>query len=265
MIAIAALASAVSLAGCVETRIIRPESDWVRLRDFADAPRDSTSGEPARRGRRWAIELASFDGPDRLAEAYRFADTARTEAGIADVWFIDRGADTAVYAGRFSRSNHPDAQAQLKTVRAARINGDRPFRRAALVEVSRVGGERGEFDLARFSGYRTLLLEAFDRNHGPDFRADAERAAAELREKHADHELNFKVYYYHGPNQSLVTAGLFTEADFVPVNGVDSYGPRIRELQGVFPYSKKNDKFIATSRGKDGEYEFQKTVIVRVP
>ncbi|MEM8737444.1 MAG: hypothetical protein AAGG38_03060 [Planctomycetota bacterium] len=261
----AATCVAVLLGGCIETRIIRPESDWPRLRDFADAPRDPDRPQAGRRGQAWAIELKRFEGRERLAEAYKFADLVRREGQIGDVWFLNRGSDTVVFAGRYHRANDPDAQERLAEIKRAKVEGKRPFRKAKIVEVDRRGGQRGEYDLAQFSGYRTLVVAAFDREFGSDFRAAAERYAAELRTQHADHEIGFEVYYYHGPNQSLVSAGLFTQADFVSVNGVDRYGPAIRELQLVFAHSLRNGEKVPVPTPPDAESVFEPTVIVRVP
>ncbi len=256
--ALAGVLLMVASPGCMETRVV--SSSWDSLREIADPPPESQSDGRRVRGQAYAVELATFTGRDRLQLAFDFANLARTDAQIADVWFVDRSEDAVVYAGRYSRKDHPEAQAKLKAVRAATLEGQRAFRKAQLVSIDRSQqGTRDQHDLSQYSGYRTLLLAVYDASFGNDFRRAAEEAADELR---AEHEVD--LYYYHGPNQSLVTAGLFTQMDFVPVDGVDSYGPAIRQMQERFPHTQRNGEFLI---GEDLTTTDQRepTVIVRVP
>ncbi|MEM9883213.1 MAG: hypothetical protein AAF800_09885 [Planctomycetota bacterium] len=250
--------TAVVLSGCVQTRVVG--SSWDDWREMADPPRDDDSSR-APRGQAYAVELERFDGPQRLKDAYAFAARLRAEASLAEVWFMDLGAQTVVYAGRYPRRNHPDAEAMLAAVRSATLDGNRPFRRANLVPLTRGGqAERDEFDLSRYSGYRTLLLGVYEPDFpGGNHRAAAEAEAARLR---AEHEI--PVYYYHGPNQSIVAAGLFTQADFVVVNNADAYGPAIRQLQERFPHARRNGQTL-TSPDLPGDDPLEPTVVVRVP
>lgn len=244
--------------GCIETREV--SSSWDSLRQIADPPPQETSDGRRVRGQAFAVELKTFTGTDRLQQAFDFSNVVRADAQIADVWFVDRGEDAVVYAGRYPRKDHPEAKAKLKAVRAATLDNQRAFRRAKLVTIDRnQGGTRDKHDLTQYSGYRTLLLAVYDPDFGKDFRRAAEETADELRDEH-----EVDTYYYHGPNQSLVTAGLFTQMDFVPVDGVDSYGPAIRQMQEVFPHTRRNGEFII---GEDLASEDQRepTVIVRVP
>lgn len=243
--------------GCVETRVIK--QSWPGLRELGDAPRDEDAGERRVRGQAWAVELERFAGPDRLSEAYAFAQDVRTDAQIADVWFINRGDEVIVYSGRYPRRDHPEAKEKLKAVRAASMGKDRPFRRAKLVVIERGVGSVDEYNLAQYSGYFTLLLGTYERDYGSDYRSAAERYAGEVRE---EHELD--VYYYHGPNQSLVTAGLFTQFDFVVVDGRDAYGPNMRSLQELFPSRLHNGKTLRNPE-LTTEDQLEPTVIVRVP
>lgn len=245
-------------AGCVETRVV--SSSWDSLREIADTPPEDREGGRRVRGQAFAVELATFAGRDRLQESFDFANRVRTDAQVADVWFVERGQEAVVYAGRYSRKNHPEAKAKLKAVRAATLEGRRPFRKAKLVAIDRSQqGTRDEHDLSQYSGYRTLLLAVYDNNHGNEFRRAAEEFAEKLR---AEHDVD--LYYYHGPNQSLVTAGLFTQTDFVPVDGVDSYGPAIRQMQQLFPDTQRNGEYLI---GEDLSTDTQRepTVVVRVP
>lgn len=252
------LTASLTSVGCVVTR--QTSSTWDSWREIADPePRETADGRRVR-GQAYAVELKHFTGVDRLQQAYDFSNLVRTEAQIADVWFVDQGREAIVYTGRYPRRDHPEAKAKLTAVRAATLDGKREFRKAKLVTIDRrQAGTRDEHDLSQYSGYRTLLVAVFDANYDQDFRRAAEELADELR---AEHEVD--VYYYHGPNQSLVTAGLFTQVDFVPVNGVDSYGPAIRQMQDVFPFTTRNGEDLI---GEDLTTADQRepTVVVRVP
>ena len=253
--ALAALAVFGTAAGCVETRVVG--GTWERWREIGDKPADS--GVAGRRGEAWAVELDRFEGPDRLTQAFNFSQQARAAGQIADVWFLDNGREVVVYAGRFARKKDPAAAEQLKAVRAVTINGQRPFRKAQLVTIERGRGTLDPHDLSQFSGYRTLVVATFDKNLGSNFRSVAEQHASELRSEH-DHD----VYFYHGPNQSLVTVGLFTQKDFVVVDGYDAYGPEIRELQLTFPHTKLNGDTIFNPEAGTPD-NLEPSVISQVP
>ncbi|MEM7625644.1 MAG: hypothetical protein AAF333_08450 [Planctomycetota bacterium] len=250
---------AVSGAGCVETRVVG--GTWERWKQLGDA-RPDPGDASARRGEAYAVELGRFEGGGRMNLALDFAQKVRAAGQIPDVWTLDNGQTIIVYSGKYARKNHPDAAAQLRTVRAAVIDGKRPFNKAKLVAVERGQGQRDVNDLSQYAGYRTLLLAAFDRDYGPDFRNTAERYADQVREEHA--QANIDIYFYHGPNQSLVTANLFTQADFVVVNGYDAYGPAIRELQLTFPHALHNGQTISKPDAETPD-KLEPTVIVRVP
>ncbi|MEM1109047.1 MAG: hypothetical protein AAGH99_10200 [Planctomycetota bacterium] len=244
-------------SGCVETRVV--SSRWDSLRKIADPKPDPDN--PVRRASRqtYAVELGTFTGANRTGEALEFASTARTQGQIADVWSLDRNNLTTVYAGRYPRQDHPEAQAQLRNVRKAKIDGRRAFSKAQLVPI--LGGQstRDPNDLRQHSGFRTLVVAVFEPDYGDDFRRVAEATADKLR---TEHEVG--VYFYHGPNQSLVTAGLFTLRDFVPVNGVDTYGPAIRQMQQRFPHTRRNGELIPAKQ-PTAEAPYEPTVVVRVP
>jgi hypothetical protein len=244
--------------GCVERRVV--SSTWDTYEEMAD-PKPDADRPRSSSGRRggFSIQLAEFTGPDRLKQAYDYSRQLRQQAQVPDVWFLDRGDTAVVYTGRFPRTNHPEAAARLKQVRGARIDGGRPFRNAQLIAVdeSRTHGDPN--DLSQYSGYRTLLLAVFDPAYPGDFRRAAEDYAAQLRQEH-----DFSFYHYHGVNQSMVTTGLYTLRDFVPVNGVDQYGPAIRERQAIFPLALRNGEKMP-SPDVPGDEKFEPTIIVNVP
>lgn len=249
------------LWGCVEERVVR--SSWDNLAAMGDAPPPTdTEGNRRVRGQAYAVRLTEFRGDRPLRDAYDFAQRIQRETQLADVWFLDHGDVAAVYLGRYPREDHPEALQALEQVKAARLDGRRAFADARIVPIDRQRGDGAGLDphdLRQFSGYLTLLVAVYDAEFGRDFRHAAEQYANQLRDSTA-HE----IYHYHGPNQSIVTTGLFTFADFVPVDGVDTYGPRIRERQQEFPHALRNGKTIRNPEVQTDD-QLEPSIIVRVP
>jgi hypothetical protein len=98
------------------------------------------------------------------------------------------------------------------------------------------GSASGEFDLHQFAGKFSLQVMFFDAASGSDYRKRAEQTAKALR---AD---GVEAYYYHSPNMSMVTVGIFDDNDFVKVGNEYGYGDRIHEVQKRFPYNLGNGK-----------------------
>jgi len=247
------------LSGCIEEREVSSSWDW--LRSQAD-PKPTEAGQARRSTQGWAILLQRFEGENQQLNAYHFAAGIRESGQVADVWFTDVDGATAVYAGRFQTETDPIAKQTLASVKAASINGQRTLRKAKLVPLThgRSGAGAAPYDLSQHNGYRTLLIAVFDPEHGSNFRRSAEQYAAQIRQKHEFEE----VFFYHGPRQSLVTAGLFTYNDFETIEGLDHYGPRIKQMQALFPHTLKNGKTIPGGQAADGS-GLEATVIVRVP
>ncbi len=87
-------------------------------------------------------------------------------------------------------------------------------------------------------GAYTLQVGYYDANFGNDFRQAAEKAAKVLRDD------GQQAYYYHGPNVSLVTIGVFG-ADAVatdPNSGQTVYGAEVIELRTQFPHHMANGR-----------------------
>ena len=184
----------------------------------------------------------------------------RESGQLADVWFDEVGDTARVNVGRYRLSGDRDAEAGLAAVRNAEISGRRPYRKARLEPITSAGGTFSEFDLAQHSGFRTLLVAIFDDHYDGSRQVAAERYVQQLRDAAPDGR-PAEAYFYHGPTQSTVSVGLYSYADFTPVNGIDAYGPRILEQQQRFPVILRNGQPIP-KHGSPGEEE--PTILVNV-
>ncbi len=245
---------------CVEIRTTSPR--WDKLREIADPPAhaggDNTRGP---RGGTYAIKLHTLTGRDRLKQAHAFCAALRETGQIPGIWFVSRGDETTVYAGRFRNPKSPDAKTELAQARRATFDGGKPFRRAELVAINpERSGVTGRWDLRQHRGYRSLVLEVFDVDGSSNFRRQAEQRATELRE-----ETDLDIYYFLGNYQAYVTVEIFNpNVDYITVNGVETPGPRVRELRERFPTVLYNGKPRPNPKAntKDG---MEPTVVIKIP
>ena len=258
--------------GCeYETIRVTPKSGNIltKLADQGKLRVDGPGGDPRaeRRGATYAVGLDTFRGPDRFRKAHERMRALKEQAGLADLWTVDRDATLELYLGRFRGPTDPLAKAALDRVRAAEVDGRRIYKDAALAALG-AGAARArqqdfdELNLRRFSnrGKLTLQVAVYDEAYGADFRNAAEEAAAALRED------GDRAFYYHGPHRSMVTVGLFTfDDDFIQEGKQRAYGPGIEELREKYPYNLVNG-ITVIQRHKDGEtIGEQQSLIVRVP
>lgn len=258
---LAILLALLGATACVEYRVVR--SDWD---NFPQDPKPASGDQNAKatRPQSYAVRLASFTGPDRQNQVIEMIRRVRTQSDLTDLWVADTGEKSLLQAGRFRSPDDLDARFMLRTARNAQIDGEKPFEDAQVLPIQTGYGEPGvepdPHDLRQFAGtpgYHTLEVAIFTPEHGP-FRSAAKKMAEELREQ--DHE----AYFYHGPNASSVTVGLFTRADWELVGTTEVYGPRIKALREQFPHLKVNGEKRLSVEG-DPEQGYEPTKIVRVP
>ncbi|MEM9416074.1 MAG: hypothetical protein AAGA29_11455 [Planctomycetota bacterium] len=262
---LALLALLVTLPGCeTETRVLN--STWTdsfgEIADRRPEPREALDpNDPrVRSPQGYAVEIARFSGPDASAQAFRLTAELRTEVGLGDLWQSDGSQNAVVYAGRFRDPRSDRAKQMLQMVRAAQYDGGRPFASAQLVALSGDGGEESiynEFDLRNHRGSITLQIGFYDINYGNNYRAAAETAVQVLRDEGEE------AYFYHGPNRSLVTVGLFTRPEALVPNGqTEQYSPAVRELQERFPHNLMNG--VTFERRENGVGGVQSSFLVPV-
>ncbi|MFI4862236.1 MAG: hypothetical protein ACIAXF_16350 [Phycisphaerales bacterium JB063] len=254
-----------ALPGCeTETRVLN--STWTdsfgEIADRRPEPQESLDpNDPhVRSPQGYAVEVARFSGPDASVQAFRLAADLRTEAGLGDLWQSEGSQSAIVYAGRFRDPRSDRAKGMLQVVRAAQFNGGRPFAGAQLVALSGDGGEQdiyNEHDLRNYRGRITLQIGFYDVNYGNNYRAAAETAVQVLRDQGEE------AYFYHGPNRSLVTVGLFTRAQALVPNGqTEMYSPAVRALQERFPHNLMNG--VTFERRENGIGGVQQSFLVPV-
>ncbi len=223
------------MAGCLYERVVH--DGWADLRQMADPPaksgRDRVAGPSSeRRVSRWAIELEKYEGPDCYRQAFARLQALQERARMPDLWVHGTGATAHVYRGQYDRPHDPRVERDLRHSRSVRLDGKQPFAAAALVPV---GADPADpMDLRRYPGAYSLQIAVYDQAFGAGFRQAAQKAAQVLRDEGEE------AYFYHGPHRSMVTLGLFTDADFVQQGPYRVYGPRILELQEKYPFNLSN-------------------------
>ena len=147
--------------------------------------------------------------------------------------------------GRYEGPTDPRALADLARVRDVRVGNDRPFAGASLVPPD--DDERAitsSLDLRAVRASRdpketlyTLAIGFYTRadmakpsaDELAEYRKLAEEAATKLRRE------GDEAYFYHGPNGSQVTLGVFTTRDYDPLGKDRTENPAIAALKKKYP------------------------------
>lgn len=274
-LAISLLLLPLSLMACQpEYRIVR--DGWSDYQQLADSdprwraankgdgnPLESTSAPQAPQTH-WAIRVAEFTGNNRGEQATALVEKLRSESTLGRFWIEELSGRATVYQGQYPNARSPDAAETLAEIQQLKVAG-RSFERAAIVEINPRGRRVADpHDLSQFFGFYSLQVGFYDEAAGDRYAA-AEQAVRALREEGHD------AYYYHGPNVSLVTVGLFTyDEAFVTTDSrlaarstVDVYGPPVRELQKQFPHNLGNGRTLV-QKVKDKKIGDQPSLLVRV-
>lgn len=226
----------------------------------------------------WTIVIAAFtaDFQEQSREGQAQAGLVRVRAveGMSDAFVTTRGRSFMIAYGKYDSPESPKAKSDLKRIRAITIDGQRPFASSFLMPppASTQAGSTPELDLLnarRMNGPQakyTLQIGRYARSdfappsesERKEFRKLAEDAAAKLRK---DGE---QAFYYHGDTMSLVTIGLFNDADLPRKDRPAS--ARLRDLQTRFPNNLLNGAGVRVHRqGEKGEGELAPSVVVATP
>lgn len=228
--------------------------------------------QPADADRAWVIALAAFRGDKQVEEANAELSRLRAAGLASDAYVITRGRATLVAIGRFDDPASKAAGDELARVRAVKVGEVLPFASAVLappMDDGGVAGSRPEFDLrtaAKEADGReryTLQVAAYGAanplaNPTPAELAEArkasEQAAAILR---AEGE---QAYYYHGPQLSMVTVGIFGD------EALRSPEPMsLSMLKSKFPHNLYNGAGMRSRIRGQNEKEMARSFLVKVP
>lgn len=225
----------------------------------------------------WTIVITSVNTgtPERAAE---ILEKVQTVGKLPDAFLMNRAGRPIIAVGSFEDPTSSIAKIELERVRQISVEGELPYARAFLAppsgELSR--GSMPEYDLrnaraqhGRDAAY-TLQIAVFGREDGApasdadidQFRKAAEDAAKALR---AEGETAF---YYHGPNRSMVTIGVFTEDDHHLEQGIAVESARLRALRDRQPRNLLNGRTIIEKvRSASGGMidREQKSFLVAIP
>ena len=257
----AAVLAGAAAPGCVYHRIVT--DPWSDFRQYADHPSTATDNNPSTPAepKGWAIHIAQLQGEDAQQRARNAIKFLADHANVPDLWYQKRGDTVDLYRGRYLNPTHENAQSDLRQTRMLVINGKRPYQQVELVPLIPAGGDHLPMhptDLRKHSGMYTLQIGFFDDSSGESFREAAEHTVESLRKN------GVEAFFYHGPNRSLITTGLFTyeQAFVVGSHGQDEYSPGVLELQKRFPCNLGNGVSLelqqqAKQRGAPGSFLVQ--------
>lgn len=242
------------------------------------SPADKGRGQTAA-GPGWTLILGAFTGEDRDERARTQLARLSAQGGFEGARLRSRAKAVVIEFGRFADPSAPEAQAELVRVRSTLIDGQPALERAFFAPPDDApAGTMPQFDLRRAragldaNARYTLQVGAYGRddNKPPtadelaQFRKAAEQAVADLRRE------GDPAFYFHGPQRSTVTVGLFTDADvtLTPGSSRSVESQRIRELRERYPNNLLNGKGIReTQTGTDGKKvsRMQSSILVEIP
>lgn len=210
---------------------------------------------PAPGSEAWSIVIAALEGEGAEAAARNLLAEIRARAGLTGAFVEARGNRYVVAYGSYSGPADRAAQTDLERIKAIEIDGVRPFLLAQLAPPIRAG-TIPEYDLRntrRLHGtwaLYSLQVGVYSREDGRppaademrEFRRLAEEAVSQLRREGEE------AFYYHGPNRSMVTIGLFGVDDFDPQSPGGAQSPRLTALRERYPHNLLNGRGIRERR-----------------
>lgn len=228
-------------------------------------------GKTARDLGKWTIVLAAFRGEEALQAAQFAQARVASEAGLTTTRLEERGQSILLTIGRFDGPQDPAAAAELRRVRNVEMRGVKPFEQALLTPPEPTTGTNPQYDLRNVAqnfgpGFEyTLQIGSYGRDDGraptdadrTDARSAAEQAVAVLRSE------GEQAFYFHGPNFSSVTVGLFRADEVDPQTGLRS--PAFYDLQAKFPLNLFNGAQRMVRLEGSQRAQPQRSVLVRIP
>ncbi len=262
-LALAAL-TACSGGGNRDDDALRDEGRQV-FGDTAAGGSESADGASAPAGRgAWTIVLATVPGENAGPDAETLLQRIRTEAGLADAYAAPREGGVVIALGHYSGPGDKRAAADLARVRQTAINGARAFPLAFLAPTA-TGGAAGSIPELNLANARSLYGEDAEYTlQVAVYESDKRRESMRMAEQAATiYRRNGDLaFYYHGPQRSMVTVGLFTDRDFNVQEGY--FSPELESVQRRHPYNLFNGRGIQETRPGQ-KPTFQRSSLVQIP
>jgi len=263
-----------AIVGC-ERRVVS-RTGWAGVADWENDPnaaqRSSDNRDPdgggdgeveinAATGNVWAIAVDVFDGPNRRDDAARRRAEIVGRTNRSRWWVHDEADNSMLYYGKYESPQTAAARRDLEAVKdlveRERVKSSAPWGPFLTpVEIALTGGAAGrDLRTAADRGMYTLQIGFYD---GPERRDAAEQAVATLRDQGTE------AYYFHGPNRSMVTVGVFPETAIQITSSGTEYAPQVEALQEQFPYNLANGRKLKETH-RTGEVTHQPSFLVRIP
>ncbi|MCG3124100.1 MAG: hypothetical protein GIKADHBN_02541 [Phycisphaerales bacterium] len=286
MMTASALVVGAALTGCASQEPA-PEPTLPTTNVFGRPVSSPDGTDPSAENGAWSIVLGAFS-PDRdnvspgqtfEAAAHTALFRAQALSGLKDVSLVKRGTGYVLLYGSFESGTSGDAQRELEYVRSLEIDGARPYENAFLAPPGASAGSMPDYDLATVKVRRatrkplyTLQIAVYGRpdNSEPtkedlqQFRAAAEEAVTRLRSE------GEQAYYYHGPNRSMVTVGIYDEGDAGFTSRFRGEGAALALARHKYPHNLLNGEAVRERLpGRTGQgasdFRLQPSRLVEVP
>lgn len=243
----------------------------------------------------YTLAVFAIAGINHDQIARQQANAYRESTGLESFWHATEPLQSYVYFGRY---DSPDGKAiQADQTRLNRLMSAGLFRPhmmtvKALDPVGVPGGPAGgalateqpaglrstgtvratgpakanDLRTAHPDAVFTLQVSVYDDQYKGNHRTAAEQEAAQLRSR------NIEAYFYHGPNDSLVTVHAFGEGAYKQVtepNGTirNELHPYIQQLRAEkdLTWLRRNGKVFQVTNDRTGAKERVETGLVRIP
>lgn len=261
--------------------------------DSAPAPAETPEAGDAAGVPGFAILLAAVPGrlaasPDLALE--QVAGVFGNERDRVRLHRAEQNRPPLIVYGQYVDPGSSEAQADLARIRSMRVDGRTPFARAILMPIGvevgvgtrAAGGDGGDGSRLSRNDLRnakklfgddavyTLQIGVYARedNQRPTaedlaaFRKAAEEAVARLRRE------GEQAFYYHGPNGSMVTVGIFNDSDLDTSVSPPLESARLKAERLKHPNNLLNGRGVREMiRGENGKMipHMQESRLVLVP
>lgn len=242
--------------------------------DKRDADKSKRSGTDTEHSSQWCIAIMSLRDETRREAAPLALEQVRTKGRLPEAYIDDRPGAIVIAVGSYAGPDDPQAQEELKRVRAIEVDGLTPYAFAFLCppEARDQAGSTPEYNLTRAKALfgskaiQSLQVAVYGRE---DLKNPTEKDLSEVRTKAEEYCVQLRregelAFYYHGPRRSMVTIGVFDTTDYDPQ--LPSYNsPRLQEVRKRHPYNLYNGAAIREKRPGQKEGRLQPSTLVMIP